>query len=613
MWIKIFFILFFASIYTGGTAFAQETPLKKDSTHFYESIETYSKRTRFTKFIYRLVFRPVITDSIKKEVSIKQVNTVKQDSYSAFEGKTIRNITIVTLDPFGYSNADTIVRMQNFMSKTGNWLHIKSLNITIRNLLLIKQNQIFDSLLVKESERLIRSMGYVHDVTFFIKPTSKNSDSVDIFIRELDNWTIVPNGAITNSLFTINLTDKNFLGLGHESKNDFTMHYSTEDYAFNTKYYIPNILNTYINTTLQYNTDEYNNSNRCFAIDRQFFSAYAKWAAGYNITQQYSRSSIQLSDSVLILQEFRSNTQDYWAGNAIQLFKGNSENNRTTNFISAVRLLRVRYIDKPPETYDTLKIYSNIDFYMADIGISSRKYVQDKYVFRFGVPEDVPIGKVFSLTGGYQIKNCTGRLYLGARVSFGNFYKWGHLSSNFEYGTYFRSSQAEQGVFNAGVNYFTVLFEIGKWKFRQFVKTHITIGIDRFPNENLSINDGNGIDGFNSTDLTGTNRLVFTLQTQSYAPWNLIGFRFGPYLICSLGMLGDASTGFINSKVYSLIGIGVLVKNENLVLKTFQVSISFYPVIPGNGLDIFKTNSFKTTDFGYRDYVIGKPAIIGFQ
>jgi hypothetical protein len=78
-------------------------------------------------------------------------------------------------------------------------------------------------------------------------------------------------------------------------------------------------------------------------------------------------------------------------------------------------------------------------------------------------------------------------------------------------------------------------------------------------------------------------------------------------------MLGDAVKGFKNSKVYSQIGLGVLIKNENLVFKTFQISISFYPLIPGIGQDVFKTNSFKTTDFGFRDFEIGKPARVIYQ
>jgi hypothetical protein len=78
-------------------------------------------------------------------------------------------------------------------------------------------------------------------------------------------------------------------------------------------------------------------------------------------------------------------------------------------------------------------------------------------------------------------------------------------------------------------------------------------------------------------------------------------------------MLGNAETGFKNSKVYSQLGLGVLIKNENLVFNTFQFSISFYPLIPGIGQDVFKMNSFRTTDFGFRDFEIGKPAIMVFQ
>jgi len=78
-------------------------------------------------------------------------------------------------------------------------------------------------------------------------------------------------------------------------------------------------------------------------------------------------------------------------------------------------------------------------------------------------------------------------------------------------------------------------------------------------------------------------------------------------------MLGNAITEFKNSKVYSQIGLGVLIKNENLVFNTFQISISFYPSIPGIGYDVFKMNAFKTTDFGFRDFEIEKPATMIYQ
>jgi len=205
------------------------------------------------------------------------------------------------------------------------------------------------------------------------------------------------------------------------------------------------------------------------------------------------------------------------------------------------------------------------------------------------------------------------RKYLGARISAGNYYSWGYLSFNFEYGTFFRQSHVEQGVYTAGMNYFTGLYEIGKWKIRQFVKPQLTVGFNRFAYDSLTLNDGYGLDGFNSLSLSGTSRMLITFQTQAYAPWNVVGFSFGPYLAFSLGMLGDTQTGFRKSNVYSQIGLGVLIKNDHLIINTFQLSIAYYPSIPGNGQNVFKINSFRTVDFGFRDFEIGKPAVVVFQ
>jgi hypothetical protein len=516
------------------------------------------------------------------------------------------------LDPFGYSIADTNAAPKNFFLITGNKIHVKSQQIAIQNLLLIRQNQLFDSLLVKESERLVRTRNYVNDVSFFVKATSKNSDSVDIFIREMDKWSLIPKIGFSNTGFTVNLTDKNFLGFGHESDNSFAWDPSNSDFAYNINYLTPNIRNTYISSKLHFSNDRYKNSAKSLVIDRPFFSPFARWAAGVSFGQ-FRKDSIYISDTVLITQRYKFNAQDYWAGGAIRVFKGNTESKRTTNLVSTVRLLRIRYIERPLAVTEGPNMLFDEDFYLVSIGISTRKHVQDKFIFRFGVTEDVPIGKVYNLTGGYQVKNNISRLYLGMRFSIGNYHEWGYMSSNFEYGTFYKAGHAEQGVFTAGVNYFTGLMEIGKWKLRQFIKPQATFGINRFNTDSISLNEGYGLDGFNSSKLSGTNRLLLTFQTQAYAPWNIIGFHFGPFLTFSLGMLGNEMEGFKKSKVYTQIGLGVLIKNENLVFSTFQISFAFYPLIPGKGRDIFKLNSFKTTDFGFRDFEIEKPANVVYQ
>jgi len=611
MWSKKTFILFFISVFISAFAFAQETPAKKDSTKIYKDIESFSKRNKFNAFMYRLIFKPITIIS-KPLVQKKVYKKLIQKPYSTFQGKIIRKINIVTLDPFGYSATDTSAVSQNKLTKIGNDLHIKTQIVAIRSMLLIRENEPFNSYYVKESERLIRNQKFVHDVSFYVVSAGVKKDSVDIFIRELDIWSIFAAGSISPANINVDITDRNFLGFGHEFQNVFSRNISNGISAFNTNYFIPNIKTTYINSKFHFGIDGYGNIRKSLAFNRPFYSPYAKWAAGVSFTSQVKKDSLKFNLLYGPLN-YKLNTQDFWAGKAIQIFTGSTEEEQATNLIFTIGYLRVRYYEKPTDIKDPLHIYSSQDFYLAGIGISTRKYVQDTYIFKYGTIEDVPVGKVFELTGGYQLRNKSWRPYFGMRFSIGNYNEWGYLSTNIEYGSFFRASHPEQGVVNASINYFTGLFEIGKWKFRQFVKPQITIGINRFSYDSLTLNSGYGIEGFSSTGLSGTNRLLFMLQTQSYAPGNILGFHFGPFLVCSVGMLGDAFSGFKNRKLYSQIGFGVLIKNENLVFNTFQISISFYPVIPGNGQNIIKTNSFSTTDFGFRDFEIGKPVPVLYR
>jgi len=595
-WFKHILLLVAVLLFVSETTFSQRSAVKTDTTHLYKKIENYSTRSKFTRFAYGLVFKSYTVKPRKKKPI--------QKPYQSFEGKIIRRINIETLDPFGNSIGDTIDVQLSFLSKTGNKFHLKTQNLTIRNLLLIHSNMQFDSLLVKESERLVRSRPFVRDVAFFVKASSPKNDSVDISIRVLDNWSILPEIHVSPTSTTLNLTDQNFLGTGHEFMNGFTRNIPLGMYTYRTNYYIPNIWNTYISAAIHYEMDGNDNFVKSFVVDRPFYSSFAKWAGGVSMKDLRSMQAPL---------NFRINTQDYWVGQAQQLSIGNSEENRLTNFITTTRYLRVRYLHKPLDQYDPLHFYSDEDFFLTGIGLSNRKYVQDKYLFKYGITEDVPVGKVYALTGGYQVKNKIGRTFLGARFSEGNYYPWGYLSSNIEYETFFRGSNAEEGIFSADVKIFTELFEVGKWKFRQFVKPEITIGVNRFAYDSLTLNSGFGIDGFKSNKLSGSSRFLLSLQTQAYAPWDFIGFRFGPFFTYTLGMLGTSGDGFRKSNLYSQFGVGVLIKNENLILNTFQFSFSFFPIMPGNGSNLLKMNSFKTTDFGFSNFEVGKPGARVFQ
>ncbi|HEX7494569.1 MAG TPA: hypothetical protein VF346_10140, partial [Bacteroidales bacterium] len=315
MWFKKIFILFCLSVFASAFSYAQETPAKKDTIQLYKDIESYSKRNKFNTFMYRLIFKP-ITVITKKEVKKKTYKKLIQKPYSTFQGKIIRNINIVTLDPFGYSITDTTTTSKNWLTKTGNNLHIKTQIRAIKNLLLFRENEPFNSFYVKESERLIRSQKFVHDVSFYVVSAGVKKDSVDIYIRELDIWSINAEGSISTSRISAGISDKNFLGSGHEFKNAFSRSFTNGISSFNTYYFIPNIRTTYINSNLHIGIDGYGNIRKSVAFERPFYSPYAKWAAGIAFASQVKKDSLKDMSPLYVPLNLKFRTQDFWAAKA---------------------------------------------------------------------------------------------------------------------------------------------------------------------------------------------------------------------------------------------------------------------------------------------------------
>jgi hypothetical protein len=346
---------------------------------------------------------------------------------------------------------------------------------------------------------------------------------------------------------------------------------------------------------------------RSIELSRIFYSPLTIWAGGIFIGQLITAQSYILNDTIRYSAS-RTNIKDIWGARSWQLRNWNSPDGRITSFILAGRIVSTRYPGRSREAVPS-NIFNKEDTYFAGIGITSRKYTQDSYIFNYGKIEDVPVGKALGLTLGMDVQNRS-RMYLGLKASSGNYYHFGYLSIDLEYGTFIGSMGLQQGVIIGRMNYYTKLLDLRHWKLRQFIRPVLIFGINRLSNDNLTFNGE--IKGFEKLDYSATRMMALTLQTQTYAPWSLLGFNFGPYFFSSFGMLGDESSGFSKSKLYSLFGLGVLIRNNYLTFNTFQISITFYPIIPGDGNNIFKSNAYKTSDYGFMDFDISKPKVIDY-
>jgi hypothetical protein len=547
--------------------------------------------------------------------SAKRKRFLIKKSFDRNEGKIIRNINIETMDPFGFSVDNYKDVPENGFEKFGNKLHLKSKIWTIRNLLLFKKNEPLDSITAKESERLIRRQRYTRSV--IIKPIEipGSKDSVDISIRVLDSWSLIPTGTLSGSQGNFELTERNFFGLGHEFKNEYTKRFDGGQYAYLGKYSISNIKNTFINAAFSYENSINNFTTKSARVERQFFSPLTRLAGGVYFENRFYIDSLPDNIGAFADHRFKLETQEYWLGHSFKIFKGKTEDFRTTNLVTTFGYKNINYLETPSLTYDPTRFFASEKLYLTTIGLNTRKFAEDKYLFNFGIIEDIPYGQVYAITGGFQEKNNLIRSYFGGRFAYGDYFSFGYLGANIEWGSFFNNGGMEETTFRIEGNYFTNLQYLGDWKIRQFVKPTLVIGNHRAPiiKDRVLLSDDSGITGFNNPLINGTRKLSVAFQTQTYAPGNWHGFHFSPFYNMTFGLLGNETDKFLNDRLYSKFSLGVLINNDYLVFNSFQISFSYYPSIPLEGDNVYKTNSFKNNDLALPDFQIGQPTIVPFK
>jgi hypothetical protein len=574
-----------------------------DSLKIYHKLERLSQKKKIYRFFYKKVFRIPQSQKIVEE-------KCEEESCDIYRSHIIRNIDVITLEPFGYTVYDTSRHQHNFVQKAGNFIHQRSTKLTIKNQLLIKKNTPLDPVMLRESERIIRQSAYVRDVVFRVVPVQGTKDSVDVIIIEQDLFSKGIGLGFTTTKQTILFKERNFLGLGHQIINNTFYYPERERFISEGNYTIPYIRNTFITSTVFYSNDELAYT-RGISTNRPFYSPLTKVAGGIDYLSHGSTGSIVYpGDSSVVSYGVRFNDFDVWAGRSFPLFKNISP---SPNFIVTGRYLNRHYFRKPPFAADSIGKQNDSRLYLLGFGFSHRLYYRDYYIYRYGTPEDVPSGKRIEFFLGYEDGPIRGRIYSGIEMATGRYRRGlGYLTAAAGYGTYTRNLYLEESTTYASLGFISNLVSLSNWKLRQFVKTQCTYGIFRSKGESLSIYNGNGIRGLNGAAITGTNKLTVNLQTQLYLPYDIVGFRFAPFLFAAFGMLGNDDTPFYRQRVYQGYGIGLLVKNELLVLGSFQFSFGFYPHVPGES-SMFKYNPVKTHDFSFKDFDISKPGVISYE
>src|SRR5690606_33693593 len=208
------------------------------------------------------------------------------------------------------------------------------------------------------------------------------------------------------------------------------------------------------------------NYQKSIYLDRPFYSPLAKYAGGLSLSKVFYKDSIPNEYLKNISANIKYNFYDVWLGRAFRISDPDEKN--ITNFITSLRYSVTNYKENLTKQYDPEGLYTDQQFLLGSLSIASSQYKQTKYLFNYGLIEDVNEGKNFSITGGLQWKNQIVRPYAGAEFSLGKFVNENYLGIKLEWGTFFNGNDLEQSVFRIEGMFFSKVFEYRNWKFRQF-------------------------------------------------------------------------------------------------------------------------------------------------
>jgi hypothetical protein len=572
---------------------------KRDKTLvYYDSLKQKASKKNLTKKLYDLVVVSPQTPETKK------ISRTSDETYLHFSGRKIKNIDYIRLDVFGTNINNPASFNNNSSNNILNNTHVNTSEKIIRKNMLFSVGDTISPLTLSDNERILRELPFIDDARIIVVPVS--DEEADIIVVTKDVYSLGANydyGGIKKGALSV--FEKNILGTGHEFGIKIPFNSNLPDSPGIGAYYtINNIWKSFINITGDYQNglgiETYG-----IALNRAFISATTKYAGGVLVRQMYTSTNL---DTMPKAVPVKYNLQDYWVARS---FLVNKES--VTRIIFGARYLNNNVFSKPdiqPQTYYSLQRYQ---LFLASASLSIQKYYKTNLLYGYGRTEDVPYGSLFRVTAGREFNEFKTRTYLETDFSIGkSFREVGYFYGSWAVASFINGSQREQGIFYSRLNYFSNLLNIGRFKSRNFVTIDFSRGIGRYSDEYLRFIENNGFTGFKNDSVSGTQRFTLSLESVLFSPANYHGFRFAFFGFSDLGLLSNANQVLGNGFTLISLGLGIRIRNDNLLFNTLQIRLAFFPDPPMyskinnftiSGEQLLKPNNFNA----------GKPLLIPFR
>jgi hypothetical protein len=556
-----------------GTDFSSTSELKPPAGRenektmiFLDSLRSRASKALITKRLYDFV---IISHEPE---SRKEITGSSEISFLEYSGLKIRKIEIRRLNVFGSNINIPDFNEPDKTEKLLNKTHMNTNENIIRKNLLFHEGDTISPLNLSDNERFLRELPYIDDARILVLPVS-DADA-DIIVVTKDIYSL--GGKVSLSGFdkgSLSLFERNIFGMGHEFGIEIPFDSKfTDSPGFGVNYRINNISRTFLNLGVHF-YDGLGKKTYGFDLSRKLVSASTKYAGSISVREMFTSDDL---DSLPVPAPVKYNLQDYWLLRSFLL-----DAKSVRRLILGARYTNNNVFSHPyilPDSYHNLQKYK---MFLGSLSYSVQKYYKASLVYGYGQTEDIPHGGLFNITMGREINEFKKRYYMGTSVSLGESFKsLGYFYSSAGFGTYFNEGHTEQGILSLRTNFISNLSFLGRYRIRNFINVDYTRGFDRYSDEYLVYNRENGFSGFRNDSAGNSQRLTLSIESVLFSPLNFYGFRFAVFGFADSGFLFGTNEFVSTGDFLSAIGLGIRIRNNNLVLNTFQIRLGFFPKLP---------------------------------
>lgn len=423
-----------------------------------------------------------------------------------------------------------------------NRLHVKTQKSFIRNELLLREGDLLEPDLMRESERNLRRYTFLTDVS--VRSRRINDQEADLFVNTEDQWTTKPNlswGSTRGSrILDIGIEEENFLGLGRRVGLRYEK--APERDGFVGLYGDPRFLNTRLRLNLRY--ARFSDGHRLnYALVQPFYAQEARWSYGVNgfdlkRLQHFYYQGIDAAALEHVQHNVTFDVNRAWGPryqrNRAGLILGYSQ-----NLFPSVLI----FDEEAAQEEEIQRNLDPVESELFNIGMSlvrdRQRFVKFYYVDNFGRTEDLPYGTLASLAVVHS-NDDRGRDFLTS--NFTGRYTFHRNARQYFVSHAGLSLRREAGEWNNWIAEFLLRYYIQKdsTKFgffkspKQTLAANLaaTITADMDAPFQLSLGEDEGLRGYPFRGFTGLNRALLNLEYRVMIPWEhrLVGVAAVPFI-----------------------------------------------------------------------------------